>query len=406
MRVGYFTNTYPRATDTFIQLEVECLRELGLDIRTFSVRRAGADHLVSDRLKTEAENTFFILPVNPIKLLTENVKALVSNPGKFFKAINTAIKTSPPGIRGALKQLFYFQEAVILSRAMTEQEIDHVHNHFGDTSGNVTLLASILSGISYSISIHGPHIFFAPENWALKEKVKHSAFIRCISDFCASQMKLFSDPNDWDKLKIIRCGVDLGKFQHNERALDGHNILYVGRVAREKGLSVLLDSLKEIQKTGQAFELSIVGAGEDDEIIRHQVYELGLENAVNFLGYRGHNEVLKLLQTADIFVLPSFAEGVPIALMEAMALGVPVIGTNVGGIAELIENGKSGLRIPPGNSAKLSEAIKSLLASPELRRTIAKNGRETVEADYDINKNVRDLQKLFIQTKKNEGLSA
>src|ERR1700676_4927516 len=173
MRIGYFTNSYPRATDTFIRREVLGLRQRGIDVRTFSVRRTGTDHEVGPEVMEEKRNTYYILPVGPAKLIGANLSAFVNAPKRYIAALVLALKTRQPGVRGFVLQLAYFQESVVLALELRRQGITHVHNHLGDNSGTVTLLVSILMRIGYSITIHGPHIFFDPTHWALREKVRY-----------------------------------------------------------------------------------------------------------------------------------------------------------------------------------------------------------------------------------------
>lgn len=235
LRIGYFTNTYPRATDTFIQREIEGLRARGFDVRTFSVRRTGTDHDVSPEIRAEKQNTFYVLPVNPIRLLILNIAVLLAAPASYFGTLNLALKTSRPGWRGLLWQLFYFEEAIILAGELRRHQIRHLHNHLGDASGTVTLLACKLAAIGYSITFHGPHIFFDPTHWALREKVKYSQFTVCIGHYCRSQMMLFTDQEDWGRLVIVHCGVDHTQFDFVGTRVQARKLLYTGRWYRRCG---------------------------------------------------------------------------------------------------------------------------------------------------------------------------
>jgi colanic acid/amylovoran biosynthesis glycosyltransferase len=395
MRIGYFTNSYPRATDTFIRREVLGLRQRGIDVRTFSVRRTGTDHDVGPDVMEEKRNTYYILPVGPAKLIGANLSAFVNAPKRYIAALVLALKTRQPGVRGLVLQLAYFQESVVLALELRRQGITHVHNHLGDNSGTVTLLVSVLMRVGYSITIHGPHIFFDPTHWALREKVRYSRFIACISHYCQSQMMLFSDRADWGHLKIIRCGVDIERFRHNDVREKASKLLYAGRLAVEKGLPVLFESLRMLVDRGYEFELTLVGDGSDRQDLEKLGRQLGISHRLIFAGYASQDDVREYLRQSDIFILPSFAEGVPVSLMEAMACGVPVLATYVGGVAELVEPERTGLLVSPADSLALSKAIARYLDDLELRQKVSRLGRQMVVTNFNLDTEVDKLAGLF-----------
>jgi len=396
MRIGYFTNRYPRATDTFIQREVAKLRQRGFAIHTFSVRRPGSEHDVSPEVIAEKRATAYLLPVAPGRLMYANLAGLIGTPRRYLAALALALQTKRPGLRGLALQLAYFQEAVLLSVELKRQRITHLHNHLGDNSGTVTLLASALTGIGYSITIHGPHIFFDPTHWALREKLRYSRFIACISHYCRSQMMLFSDQADWQRLKVVHCGVDIGSFGYADVRRHIGRLLYAGRLAVEKGLPVLFESLRTLQERGYQFELTLVGDGSDRARLQQLAQQLGVYDRVVFAGYVSEDKVREHLRNSDIFVLPSFAEGVPVSLMEAMACGVPVLSTFVGGIAELVIPGQTGLLVPAADSGALATAIARYFDDFELRQRVSRAARETVASDFNLDTEVAKLADLFL----------
>jgi len=161
MRIAYLTGEYPRATDTFIQREVATLREHGVEVHTFSVRRTGSEHLVGPEQKQERDRTFYLLPPNPINLLLAHLGLLFSSPSRYLKAIKLAWATRQPGLQAGIYQLFYFLEAGILAGQIRKRQISHLHNHFPDSSGSVAMLAAELGGFSFSFTMHGPYIFLS-----------------------------------------------------------------------------------------------------------------------------------------------------------------------------------------------------------------------------------------------------
>lgn len=397
--IAYFTSAYPRATDTFIQREVIGLRNAGIDVITSALRQPEGANNVSPLILNERKQTTYFLPANPVKLLKLNLRYMVSSASTYLKTLKLAFKTRRPGVKGTLYQLFYFQEALLLASYLEENKVEHLHNHFGDSSGMVTMLASQLSGVGYSITFHGPHIFFEPTLLALREKVKYAKFIVCISNYCKSQMMLFSDTEDWHKLQIVHCGIDINSYtisQQPEKQADKPvKLLYVGRLAAEKGVPVLLRSLIALKREGHEFHLTLLGDGPERAALEAEVEAQGLEQMVHFGGFASQETVRSTLQASDVFILPSFAEGVPVSLMEAMACGVPVIGTNVGGVTELIEHGVSGLVVAPSDEVALKNAIFSYLSNPALRESVKQAARKVVESQFNLELEVNKLEQLI-----------
>ncbi|WP_086934322.1 glycosyltransferase [Agarilytica rhodophyticola] len=400
MRIAYFTNTYPRATDTFIRREVIGLRKRGFDVVTYSVRKTGSDHDVDEEVITEKRNTKYILPFNILALLILNFKTLIADPKNYLRTFILAYKTVRPGIKGHFLQLVYFLEAVSLSKLLIEDRVEHLHNHLGDNSGTVTLLAAKLADIPYSISIHGPHIFFDGLHWALDKKTEHAKFISCIGHFCTSQMMLYSDKEYWSKFKIIRCGVDLNRFDYQEPKGIAKKMVYVGRLSAEKGVPILFDSIAKLKEQNYDVQLTLLGDGEDRDFLEKLAHDMNINDHVIFGGFVDQKTIATTLRESDIFVLPSFAEGIPVALMEAMAIGIPVIATYVGGVTELVIDQNTGQVVSASDSEGLAQAIARYIDQPEWCKTISKNAREKVATEFNIEDQVDKLAQLF-STEKN-----
>ncbi|MBW4512726.1 MAG: glycosyltransferase family 4 protein [Scytonematopsis contorta HA4267-MV1] len=395
MRIAYLTGEYPRATDTFIQREVITLRKLGVDVHTFSVRPTGEEHMVGEEQKLERLSTFYILPVNPINLLLAHLSLLFSSPKKYIGAIKLAWSTSQPGFRGAFYQLFYFLEAGILAKQIKQRQIVHLHNHIAEGSGTVAMLASEMGSFTYSFTLHGPYIFFRAYQWRLDEKIKRALFVSCISNYARSQGMIFAPQENWNRMHIIHCGIDPALFQTVSHKKQGKNLLFVGRLVAAKGLLILLESLVILKRLHPDISLTVVGNGSEREHLEQMTYSLGLCESVNYVGYKSQSEVREYLQQTDVFVMSSFAEGIPVVLMEAMASGVPVVATQIAGISELVEDSVNGYLVPPGNSLELAESIKKLLNNSQIRETFGKKGREKVEENFNINHEVAKLHSLI-----------
>ncbi|MEP2530319.1 glycosyltransferase [Shimia sp.] len=393
--IAYLTGEYPRATDTFIQREVAALRAQGREVITCSVRRTGTEHLVGDEQKAEAANTFYVLPAaRLVHLILCHFQALLRSPKRYFRALWLALRTSPGGIKALLFQLFYFAEAGVLAAHLRKKNVRHLHNHIAKSSCTVAMLTSEISGIPYSFTLHGPDIFFAPDHWRLDEKIARARFVSCISHFCRSQAMAFSDPRHWSKLHIVHCGVDPDRYTNFEDPM-GHNLLFVGRLAPVKGLPILLRALETLVPDFPKLHLTVIGDGSGRAALESQVETAGLTDHVSFAGYKSQSEVAEALIASDLFVLPSFAEGVPVVLMEAMAAKRPVVATQIAGIPELVTDGGSGLLVPPGDPDALAQAIAKVIGNPSRATGMGIVGRARVEAAYDVTKEALRLGALM-----------
>ena len=397
MRLAYFTNTYPRATDTFIRHEVIGLRKRGFDVLTYSVRKAGDENDVDDEVISEKRQTKYILPFNFFRIIYLTILFALRKPRLFVITSRLALKTSRPGAKGHVLQFAYFLEALTLAKHLIDDGIEHLHNHLGDNSGTVTLLAAQIAEVPYSISIHGPHIFFDGLHWALGEKTKHAKFISCIGHFCKSQMMLYSNKDDWSKFNIIRCGVDLDQFTYRTPEERVRKLVYVGRLAAEKGVPILFESLSILKEKRYDIELELIGDGEDRPFLEELAKEIGIEDMITFAGFVGRTGVAEALKASDVFVLPSFAEGIPVSLMEAMAMGVPVIATYVGGVTELVTHRKTGQIVSASDPIALADAIAFYIDNPDTCKEISRNARSFVEVEFNIDDQVDKLSKLFSQ---------
>jgi glycosyltransferase involved in cell wall biosynthesis len=381
-RIAYLTGEYPAVSHTFILREVEALRARGRDIVTCSIRRTASEHHRGPAEKAAAATTFYVLAAatRPLTLLRAKLAAL-RTPGRFLRALGLAIRTSPPGPSALLWQMFYLAEALVLARHLRAEGVTHLHNHFGNSSCSVAMLTSAVSGIPFSYTMHGPAIFFEIRNWRIDEKIARARFVACISNFCRSQGMIFSAPEHWPKMRIVHCGVDPARYDTG-RGAPGRRLLFVGRLAAVKGVAVLLEAFARVLAADNGARLTLVGDGVERPALEARARELGLGDAVEFVGYRSQDEVADELARADLFVLPSFAEGVPVVLMEAMAARLPVVASRIAGIPELVTEA-SGRLVPPGDPEALADAIAALLADPDLRREMGAAGRAHVMAEFN-----------------------
>ncbi len=400
-RLAYVTSTYPAASHTFILREVTALEALGFRILPCAIREPAPDNLIGPEEAEAHAGTFYVLkaarrlPTLPLALL-----AALARPVRLLRALGLALRTAPPGARGLLKQSFYLAEALILARHLRARKIDHIHNHFSDHSANVSMLTSVLSGIPFSYTLHGPNELYEAHKWYFGEKTARAAFVACISHFARSQAMYFSDPSHWDKLRIVHCGVvparyDRPRPDRSSAEPAGTRLLFVGRLTPVKGVRLLLEALERAGATRQDITLDIIGDGEDRAHLEALAAPMG--GRVRFLGYRSQEEVAAALARADVLVLPSFAEGLPVVLMEALAAATPVICSQVAGVAELVEDGRSGFLVPAGDVATLTDRILVLAADPERRTRMGRHGQARVRAEFDIGIEAGRIGRLFAE---------
>ncbi|TCM78971.1 glycosyltransferase [Rhodovulum steppense] len=395
--IAYLTGYYPAVSHTFILREIEALGDQGLDIRPCAIRRADPKTLLGRAERREAARTFYVLRAacNPLTLITAQGTAL-REPGRYLRTLALALRLRAPGLRALLYQLIYFAEATVLARQLRKDGVSHLHNHFASASATVAMLAARLADIDFSFTLHGPSDLFEATHWRLDAKVAEARFVACISHFARSQAMYHSAPEHWEKLKIVHCGVEPELYGSTDGGTDrdsGLHMVFIGRLAPVKGLRVLIAAFAEALSQEPGLRLTIVGDGEDRTTLEALAAPLG--NAIRFTGYLSQQEVTALLARADALVLPSFAEGVPVVLMEAMASGKPVIATQVAGVAELVENGVSGYLVPPGDATALADRILRLAADPEARRAMGRAGRAYVEREFDIRREAVWLASLF-----------
>ena len=238
--------------------------------------------------------------------------------------------------------------------------------------------------------------------WRLREKIERALFVACISHYCRSQAMINAAPSEWHRLHIVHCGVDPSVFTPTAPSGAGARLLYVGRLAAAKGLPILLRALARLKPAHPGLQLSVVGDGPDRDMLEAMAAELEVTDCVQFLGYQSNAEVRRHLSQTEVFVMSSFAEGVPVVLMEAMAAGVAVVAPRIAGIPELIDDGRSGFLTPPGDVQTLAQRIAALLDDPELRRTFAEAGRQTVAQQFNLQKEAAWLAQVMNHALKNE----
>ena len=397
MVLGYLTNQYGRASETFIRQEVRLLRELGHVVVTFSIRRpkgAGTDEALH-----EQSRTIYVLEASLVAILLAVAACAVSHPVRTVRALATAWRISAPGLKGVLWGMFYFVEAAYLARRVRGLGIEHLHNHIATNSASVCMLASIMAGVTWSMTVHGGDEFVDPARWSLATKLQAASFCVFVSEFGRSQAMWHAPLSAWPKFHVVRCGVDAGFLRRGASPVPAQpRLLFVGRLAPEKGVTVLMEAMTRLAAAGVQAHLAVVGDGPCRRDMEQYLARRGLAHTVTFLGWQTTERVREEILASRALVLSSFAEGLPVVLMESLALYRPVISTQVAGIPELVEQGTHGFLVPPGSVEALCAAMRKVLLAPtpELE-AMGRHGAARVRALHDASANIRKLESLFAQ---------
>jgi colanic acid/amylovoran biosynthesis glycosyltransferase len=404
VKIAYLCSEYPAISHTFVLREVEALRRLGAAITTFSIRRTHPDRLLSPADRAAAKTTVAILPPSWPRLLRAHLGLALRAPSAYLSNLALALRLAPPGLRGRLWQAFYFAEATMLWDECRRRGIRHIHVHLANAAADLALIATHIGNAvepeqpwSWSFTMHGPTEFADVGHYRLAEKLRDARFVVCISDFARSQLMALSEPEIWDRLDVVHVGIPVDQFTRASlpAAERPPAILYIGRLVPEKGQAVLLEATALLAGRGHPVEVTLAGEGPLRPDLERRAERLGIAAQVRFLGAVGQDRLRELYETASIFCLPSFAEGVPVVLMEAMAMGLPVVSTRITGIPELIEDGVGGLLVAPGRPDELADRLESLLNDPALRRELGIRGREAVLREFDAERSATQLYKLF-----------
>ncbi len=398
LRIAYLTSAFARPSDTFIRNEVNQLRELGVEVETFSIRRPEVAANVEEDVRRHQANTEYLLEAGIVEIACHAALQTVLHPLRFLRAARLAWRTAAPGTRGLLLQVAYLVESIYLASRMRERTIELVHNHFGENSATVAMLAAEFGGIPFSLTIHGPSIFFAPQRWALGEKVRRSAFTTCISHFCRSQCMAFAPESAWQKLHVVRCSVQ-PRFIQTPRDCnppDEPHFLCVGRLCIEKGQSLLIEAAAQLLNAGHRFRVTLAGDGPARASLEQLIRKFNISEHVKIVGWQSTEQIEELLLRSSALVIPSFAEGLPIVAMESLATYRPVIATNIAAMSELVENGKSGWLIPAGSVAHLAEAMQTASGfTPTQLKKMGEIGRQKVLDLHDPVRQADQLRALF-----------
>ena len=395
LKIGYLINQYPAVSHSFIRREIAALEKLGIEVFRFSVRSL-ASELVDPADKKELEKTKFILDVGIVGLLINLILTALTRPVRFLKAVLLVGKIGWRKDKGILVHIAYLAEACVLLRWVNSLELDSIHAHFAFNPTTVAMLCHVLGGPKYSFTIHGPESIDRAVVLSLGEKVKRASFVAAISSYTRSQLYRWCDSKYWEKIHIVHCGLSEEYFTHITPVPKNLRIVCVARLSEQKGHIVLLKAIGLLVSEGIDLELTLVGDGPLRSQLEKLITELNLQNHIKITGWVANDKVRNYIANSQIMVLASFAEGLPVVIMEAMALGCPVVSTYIAGIPELLESDVCGWLVPSGSVTDLTSAIREALRTSQDRlNRISEIGLERVKQYHNVEVEAQKLAHLF-----------
>jgi colanic acid/amylovoran biosynthesis glycosyltransferase len=399
-RVGYVLKMFPRFSETFILNEVLELERQGMDLRIFSLKQPDEGVVHADVARVRAPVTYV-----PESLLRATLAYAAAhrevfrrNRPRYLRCLSIALWRALKKRRlGALKR---FLQAGFLAPLLRRERIGHVHAHFATSATAVALHLHDLTGVSYSFTAHAKDIFrHTVESDSLERKLRASRFAVTVSDY---NRRYLADFEGSERVVRIYNGLEIDRYAPNGAAREQPPlVLAVGRLVEKKGFADLIRACALLRESGPAFQCLIVGKGELEGELRRLIEELGLGGQVELAGPIPRERLLSVYRRASVVVAPCVIgsdgnrDGLPTVVAEAMAIGVPVVATDVTGIPELVKDGRTGVLVPQRQPEALATAIGRVLADPAWAGALARAGRARVERDFDLRVNVARLRGLL-----------
>jgi colanic acid/amylovoran biosynthesis glycosyltransferase len=384
LKIGYLMNSYPMTSTTFIRREMESLEALGVQIIRYAVRH-WSEPLV-DPMDIQAQSeTHYLLTGNAVNLLLSFIVVLFTHPIGLIKGINIWQKVCRNAGFLSVKHFAYLLQATYFYRKSQQDQIEHVHVHFSTNATTVAMIAHAMGGVSYSFTAHGPDEFVDPTTISMHLKVQHAAFVVAISNYCRVQLVRFSSFAYWDKIVIAHCGIHLDEFVPSFTfEADNHSLICVGRLCPQKAQLLFPPAVAALKTEFPKLHIHLIGDGESRSALETSIKQYQVESFFTLHGWKANIEVREMVKQNRALLLPSFAEGLPVVIMEAFALGRPVISTYIAGIPELVDE-RCGWMIPAGSIEAITQAIRSALqASPKALTVKGKEGRYRVEREHNL----------------------
>lgn len=399
-KLAYLVSQYPATSHTFILREVLGLGKLGFDIYPASIN-ADTRPITAVTLEERAQReiTYYVKQHGLRGAMAGHAWAIIHHPKGYLRGLAASLRRCLIDPGRTPTHLFHFTEALMLGCWMKSARIHRLHVHFATAAASVASLVKATFPIHLSMTVHGPDEFNNVRTEHFSEKIARADQVICISHFARSQSMQHSAPAHWHKFSVVRLGVDPSQFSPaaTPQPGPGFSLLCVGRLTPAKGQHLILDALATLRNHGIMARLTLVGDGPDRASLEQHCRRLELSDQVRFIGALNQDEVRPLYRTHDAFILPSFAEGIPVVLMEAMASGLPCITTRIAGIPELIEHEHSGLLTFASDVTGLCDNIQRLAQDDALRLRLAENARDKVCADFNLDSNIRKLAGVLLE---------
>ena len=397
MHVAYLVNLYPKVSHSFIRREISGLEKSGVQVSRYSIRGVQAE-LVDPDDQAEALKTRVVLDIGLFLLFGYLLGMLIKRPIAWLKCFKNMLNLWFASDSSFFPYLAYMAEACVLFSWFRRDGIDHVHAHFGTNPTSVAMLCHILGGPTYSFTVHGPEEFDKPLALSLPAKIERAKFVVAISNFGRSQLYRWCSHQHWSKIHIVHCGLD-SSFLEYESSIsipDEANFVCVARLCEQKGHFLLLAAIKQLVDKGHQFKVFLVGDGELRPELEKLITEWEIEDYVEITGWASGAAVRQKILESRALVLPSFAEGLPVVIMEALALQRPVISTYIAGIPELLGNDSCGWLIPSGNVEVLVEAMLKVINAPtSVLKEMGQYGARQVKQHHSAIIEARKLVHLF-----------
>lgn len=392
--IAYLINAYPKVSHSFIRREIAALEALGVPVARFSIRPPG--ELVDPDDRTEAAHTTVLLAGGAKRLALALLTGLIQHPLAWLRTARLVLHIGIGSDRGLPRHLVYFAEACLLARALARSGATHVHAHFGTNPADVAMYTGSLTGLPYSFTVHGPEEFDRPLALRLREKIQRARFVVAISSFGRSQLYRWIDYTDWHKVRVVHCGLDHAYLDHEpEPVPEVTRMVNIGRLCEQKGQILLVQAAAALDRQGYEFELVLIGDGELRGPIERLIAEHRLEGKVIITGWQSSDQIRSWLRSSRALVMASFAEGLPVVIMEALALGRPVISTTIAGIPELLTT-ECGWLVPAGSVEALAAAMVAALDRPCSKlTTLGQIGAARVRQRHDAAREADKLAQLF-----------
>jgi colanic acid/amylovoran biosynthesis glycosyltransferase len=399
MRIAYLVNQYPAVSHTFIRREILALEKQGHEVLRISIR--GSHNAQAGQDLTEQQKTRYVLQGGALPLISAFLRALFSRPRSLAKAAALMWRTSRNAERSFAVHLIYLCEACVIYFWIRAAKMEHLHAHFGTNPAEVAMLVHELGGPPWSFTAHGPEEFDKPKFIALPEKIRHSKFVVAVSSFGRSQLFRNVSHEHWPKIKVVHCGIEAtfyGNALDQRPVPSNRRLICVGRLSEQKGQLLLVDAARQLRDRGTKFELVLAGDGDMRPELERLIAQHGLQNEVRITGWIDSDQVRDEILTSRALVLPSFAEGLPVVIMEAMALRRSVISTFVAGIPELVVPGEHGWLVPAGDAEALAAAMQACLdADADAIARMGSAAQARVLERHDADREAAKLADLFRQ---------